>query len=593
MPARIREGSVALVSSGVGGGLVRIRFSGMLLLLAMAPCGALADPPQVDVVNALVKVRPADAPPAARAAEISAARNEFEAFQIIVHGGDSGVTGVTATASSLVGPGDAGIPAAEIMLYREGLYNAVYASNSEGATGLWPDALIPAVDAYAKEPRNAFPFDVPVNESRGIWVEVFVPLGTPAGIYQGSVTVKGTGLPASNVPVRLQVRDFELPSTATLKSTFGIGWDGGCLTHLGSYDACGDEGVASYVAMYSRAALDHRISMGGATYGGKRNDNWAYFDRLFGPQIGGTANTRLKGARLTTVGFNEIDISRLQGWRDHFARKGWSDRLYQYTCDEPPGGCSFDSILDRAAPVHAAGVKTLVTTDIDQLNAHSLANSVDILVPIINTMEPYGGKPRRPDYDAFLAVSPAKELWMYQSCMSHGCAPTTHPAFVGWPSYVIDASGVQNRAMEWFSFEFDVTGELYYMTNMHLATAWENQWDFHGNGDGTLFYPGTPKRIGGKSHIPVESIRLKLIREGMEDYEYLHLLCDLGDCASAKATARTLFPAAFQVTRVTPEALYAARAKLADRIEQLWREKPPPAPGTAPGSREAPAGRRR
>ncbi len=45
-----------------------------------------------------------------------------------------------------------------------------------------------------------------------------------------------------------------------------------------------------------------------------------------------------------------------------------------------------------------------------------------------------------------------------------------------------------------------------------------------GNGDGTLFYPGMPARIGGKSDIPVESIRLKLIREGLEDYEYFLLL---------------------------------------------------------------------
>ena len=47
---------------------------------------------------------------------------------------------------------------------------------------------------------------------------------------------------------------------------------------------------------------------------------------------------------------------------------------------------------------------------------------------------------------------------------------------------------------------------------------------FGGNGDGTLFYPGLPDLIGGSTHIPVESIRLKLIREGLEDYEYLALL---------------------------------------------------------------------
>jgi hypothetical protein len=60
----------------------------------------------------------------------------------------------------------------------------------------------------------------------------------------------------------------------------------------------------------------------------------------------------------------------------------------------------------------------------------------------------------------------------------------------------------------------------------------QNPWTdvrlFGGNGDGTLFYPGRPSRIGGLADIPIESIRLKLIREGMEDYEYLALLAKLG-----------------------------------------------------------------
>ena len=40
-----------------------------------------------------------------------------------------------------------------------------------------------------------------------------------------------------------------------------------------------------------------------------------------------------------------------------------------------------------------------------------------------------------------------------------------------------------------------------------------------GNGEGTLFYPGRPDKIGGNDHIPISSLRLTLIREGNEDYE--------------------------------------------------------------------------
>src|SRR5262249_59988247 len=91
--------------------------------------------------------------------------------------------------------------------------------------------------------------------------------------------------------------------------------------------------------------------------------------------------------------------------------------------------------------------------------------------------------------------------------------------------------------------------------------------DFGGNGDGALYYPGTPAQIGGVHDIPVESMRLALIREGMEDYEYLHLLAELGGEADARATVAALFPAAWQVTKATAAQLYAARAHLADQIE--------------------------
>ncbi|MGC9035850.1 MAG: DUF4091 domain-containing protein, partial [Verrucomicrobiia bacterium] len=40
------------------------------------------------------------------------------------------------------------------------------------------------------------------------------------------------------------------------------------------------------------------------------------------------------------------------------------------------------------------------------------------------------------------------------------------------------------------------------------------------NGEGSLFYPGLDVGLDG----PVTSIRLKQIREGIEDFEYLKLL---------------------------------------------------------------------
>ena len=146
---------------------------------------------------------------------------------------------------------------------------------------------------------------------------------------------------------------------------------------------------------------------------------------------------------------------------------------------------------------------------------------------------------------------------------------------------MIDAPATQNRAMEWQAWRQKVDGELYYDTTYAFTRgdAWSSQYYFGGNGDGTLFYPGTPAKIGGTTHIPIASLRLKMIREGMEDYEYLKALADAGDAAMADAEAAALSPKAYQNMN-DPAQIDAARHRIALRIEQLTGQTPPPMDGS-------------
>ena len=91
-------------------------------------------------------------------------------------------------------------------------------------------------------------------------------------------------------------------------------------------------------------------------------------------------------------------------------------------------------------------------------------------------------------------------------------------------------------------------------------------------GDGTLFYPGTTDRIGGKSHVPIESLRLKHLRDGLEDFEYLHLARSLGLQREADAFARALAPQPFHISR-SPREWEAARLKLAEKLTEQAKEK--------------------
>lgn len=546
------------------------------LLIASTPA-ALAQ--SVRVATSMVKIRPTDSPGTATSAEIHAAQNEFEAFQVIVTGP---ATSVSATPPTLVGPGGAAIPAGEVRLYREAYLNISTPSNIEGATGRWPDALVPDVDEVANEKRNAFPFDVPSGENRVIWVDVHVPVTQTPGTYTGTLAVNGS-FGTVNVPVTLVVWNFALRSTSSLASTFGMNWGAACFAHFGSYDACGgDAGVERMHQMYARFMLDHRVTAdvvytGPASCSGSTCD-WSHFDSVYGALFDGTdAALRLQGAQQTSIRFTwggGGTLDHYTAWAQHFRAKGWFDRTYDYTCDEPPATCAWSDIPTRASLVHQADpqFRTLVTTNIADANANGVTSSINIMAPVVNHVDdkPDGTFPgnQRPNYDPFLASNSRNLLWWYQSCMSHGCNTVGGTYFTGWPSFMVDVNPVQNRAQGMLSWLYNVSGVLYFETLYNLTNAWSSVYAFGGNGDGTLLYPGKPSVIGGTTDIPVASIRLKLIREGFEDYEYMKLVSDLGDPAYAQQTGQSLFPNVFSSDQ-PGASLLAARENLAQRILQL------------------------
>ena len=200
---------------------------------------------------------------------------------------------------------------------------------------------------------------------------------------------------------------------------------------------------------------------------------------------------------------------------------------------------------------------------------------IDTMVPVANYLDDKPGNSQfsgnqRPRYDQFL-TDPRNRLWAYTSCMSEGCGdpPTPEPYWVGWPGYPIDEPASEARAMGWQSFRYDTSGELYFDVDYHLVNAWtDDLYDFGGNADGTLFYPGRPDVIGGTTDVPVESIRLKLIRDGYEDYEYLSYLSDNGMGRQARSLARKLFPNMYS-SSVSDALMQRAHRRLAELVASL------------------------
>jgi hypothetical protein len=232
----------------------------------------------------------------------------------------------------------------------------------------------------------------------------------------------------------------------------------------------------------------------------------------------------------------------------------------------------------------------VVTASIQEVKDAGFLSYTDILAPLIMQMHgtrlmPVGTDEGKYDgnqrlcYTDFLKEPPGtkKEVWMYTACMAADCveeAPYQNkitPGWEGWADYTIDAAASQNRAMGWLAYLYDVSGELYYAVDQRLArfdedhqlvsTAWTDQWFSGGNGDGTLFYPWDKERVGGTKAIPIESMRMKLIRNGYQDYEYLRLAGVNNKGDEARAIARKLYPSTFE-TITTDAEVDAARRKI-------------------------------
>ncbi|MBK8479929.1 MAG: DUF4091 domain-containing protein [Proteobacteria bacterium] len=515
------------------------------------------------VVSATLKVRPHDRPALQPGARLEAGRNEFEPFQIVVIAGDQPLRAVALThGAALKGPRGHIIDRRHLTFFRVAYYDVQTPSNREGATGRWPDALIPDVDAYTGERRNAFPFEVPAHESRAIWVDVFVPPNTPPGRYRGSLLLRHLGggpttAGASDpLALELSVGAFTLPSTATLRTAFGMDFAEPCMAHTGT-PSCSVEWnetpACELRARYLTAALDHRFSISDVAFQPPFGSSAGPFQRWLQPLIDGRGPTRLAGARLTAIRL-DAEPQRLGPWIALARAQGFLDRLFYFPVDEPDAETQQDWVAFRQAALplrrFAPRARLALTAALGAARRHGVAELVDIFVPVINYLDPRPGSgdaAHRADYRAWLAAQPGRELWSYQSCMSHGCGecgePSPELADSGWPTRVIDSSAVQNRAFAWLAFIEGLSGELYFSATEQLSSAWqpEGLCKFSGNGDGTLFYPGTPARIGGRTHIPVASIRAKMLREGIEDHEYLVLLARR-DRKQALELARGLFP---------------------------------------------------
>jgi hypothetical protein len=538
-------------------------------------------------------------------------QNEFVDFQIHFHDTGAGTANLSVTASDFVqtSPASFTISASStnVLVYREAYMNVTSVSNTSNttynATGFYPDILVPAIDPYFNQTTNAWPFTVAASKNQSAWVDVHIPPAAPSGYYLGSVTVKSGSTVLATMPVIIGVwqwpnRGF-MPSTATLPSTYAGGYSSFCDAAYGGYAGCsaypgagGNSETALSMTGADGAALmmDHRLGRFNPIYppdtnpGSSITSYWLPY--LTGSATGQHAKTILSGAKAPAANMGpnpSTTVSTYQNWTTYFNSHGILPEIYVETGDEPSTAGQWTNINNFGAAAHTAvpPMPTLVTTNLASATANSALSNVDIITVLVNDMDPIGGSNQRSTYNAWLGGSSARRVWSYQSCSSFGCG--SHSTQWTWPNLVVDGKPAANRAQEWLTYNNNQSGELYYNTEFCWPTTqcagnvWNNNLAFGGWGDGTLLYPSS---LAGVRHVTLQngspltteiwipSVRLKHIRDGMQDYEYLNALNVAGKGSLIKAQIASWITNS-STFETTGSGLQTARQNLGTVLHQL------------------------
>lgn len=414
----------------------------------------------------------------------------------------------------------------------------------DGWPGLWPDPLLP---------QNTL--DLEANVTRAVWVTVGVGKDAPAGEYQGRLRLVCGAQALAEVPFRLRVWDFTLPDESHVAAIYDV--------RLGRHEELWgkslDEIYPEIVRFMARRRLCPDTIRPGPTFQCKDDQITAdftdfdkaaawYFDELklpyaytpwefylfgwghppkavFGqkpypgePPYEGADRSRLRSE------YKKVYQACLKTFWEHLRKKGWDKRVILYISDEP---------FDRHEHIRQQ-MKALC----------GMIHEVSPTIPIYSSTWHHV-----PDWDGYLdvwgighygIVPPEKMAQLRQAGAriwfttdGQMCTDTPYCAVERLlPHYCFKygAEAYEFWGAAWLTYDPYRFGWHAYIPQSDEPGR--SYWVRYPNGDGFLIYPGKPIGYPGL----VSSIRLEQAREGVEDYEYLHLLGQL--VAEAKAAGR-------------------------------------------------------
>jgi hypothetical protein len=469
-------------------------------------------------------------------------------------------------------------------------------SDHFGRPGDWPDPLYPVAM------NGAVSF--PAGNNQPFWFTVHVPRNAAPGHYIAQVSI-GSG----TVPVELEVWDFSLPRAIHLAGEWGFDWSDVVETYKGTVGGSVQPCYWDLVDALYEDFADHRLTPkgvgwpaglnypGGVEYNcngllepdawgdwdfetlaekylqGQQLDNSSGFPSLLvrGPSSNWPPDSRpssfcSESRGTDPPGNSAYNTKWFQYWTavsNYLAGKpDYKNKNYYHIVNEPQTFLDYDIVAYLAARTKAAApnVRILVSEQVEPDiydNSTYPGAKIDIWMPTISNYQVRKAQDRQHYHN--------EEVWWY--FLYGDRPPLPNPT-------VMDRTGIEARITPWLAWMERVQGLVYYSTTDWSPNPWSDPWINDGNGDGFLFYPPKDMTIAtdacsAQSNRLVSSIRWELMREGMEDYEYLWLLNGkdpvIGVVNSADTLAGQFISSRTLFSRV-PTDLYTIRELIAEQI---------------------------
>jgi uncharacterized protein YegL len=397
-------------------------------------------------------------------------------------------------------------------------------------------------------------FDLAAGRNRSIWGQVYVPADAPAGLYRGTVNVQPDNL---QFDLFLQVSRFRLPAQSNLRTAFGINWapEGVPIWHGASVSGSVQSGL---VEAYNRHFFWQRVTpfwpafAGQPFYGSGGQLRLNEWNRRAAMYIGQTADpTRVRFNSTNRVVASYLDRGRGANRLDvpansadglligqDLASHGYLDTAFAFLADRPQPA-EYANICGMAAQVRAnravgesvqAG---LLRTAAAEPQVSSLLGCIDEWMALVSAYDSPLSEQRR---------ALGERTWLY----------VDRDAWPPYPNFIITHPPLESRMVPWLALVTSADGLWYWNTTEWSSdtaqSPYENAMTMRKGepqnyGDGRLVYPPCPVPCGGLAvSAPVPSIRWLALREGLEDYEYVRALRELGQHQAAEALVHEIMP---------------------------------------------------